>query len=157
MPKQLAVLVLLMVSFGTACNRQLTDADATDSFKKFLVSDLAESNARRGPEHASVGRPTLGADGKRYWSRCYIDRIKDYTVDVQKTNSVTTPYTATVSFTQGFYCGPERTSEAEASADTDFKPNLLSGLPFTLHYVYRDGKWQMAPKHGATLGDANGE
>ena len=84
MPKQLAVLVLLMVSFGTACNRQLTDADATDSFKKFLVSDLAESNARRGPEHASVGRPTLGADGKRYWSRCYIDRIKDYTVDVPK-------------------------------------------------------------------------
>ena len=125
--------------------RVADEQDPVDSFKKLITrtQELLESNvvvSHFVPPPDAYGAPI----GREDWRRIRFE-LEKTAFDVKKTDSLVSPYTATLSFilhtpmVSGF-----RSKRAAEKGPNDFKPNEFP-REWQVEYIYQAEEWQ--PKH----------
>lgn len=98
---------------------------------------------RNSQTHTSVDDPLMTGKG---YAKSYMLLDKNYYTDVEKTNSVTSPYTGTFTYTQIVYESPRRyNTEDEAKADdtplNEYRAVDAGSGSRTRIYAYQHGRW----------------
>jgi hypothetical protein len=73
------------------------------------------------------------------WWRSYAAPVLQYDFDVKVTDSLVTPYTAVLSYSQVFWSTADHSTKEEAVQDNDFTRSETH--PHTATYGYQEGKW----------------
>ena len=85
----------------------------------------------------------LTADGKplakTVWFKTYTEKVVQYGFDVKTTDSLVTPYTGVLSYSEVAWFTTRHPTKEEAEQDNNFTPPLTS--PRTRTFGYQDGKW----------------
>lgn len=83
-------------------------------------------------------KPNVYESGGRFY-RIYHERI-DPVVNMRRTNSIDTPYVATVSFTENIYLTQRRADRKECKQDSHF--TLSSSAKREVVYTFAGGSWK---------------
>jgi hypothetical protein len=82
-----------------------------------------------------MGKPNL------VWTKLYNETVSKYSFDVKVTDSLVTPYTGILSFTEVLWFTAEHPTKEEADKDNNFISSLSTSVTFT--YGYQDGQWKL--------------
>jgi hypothetical protein len=98
-----------------------------------------------GTEYAnSAGKPCYSArqaDSCLIWSRHYSAIVSKYSFDVKATDSLITPYTGILSYTDVSWFTVDHATKEAAEKDDNFTSSLTDSFTFT--YGYQDGQWKL--------------
>ncbi|UCD57047.1 MAG: hypothetical protein JSV16_14725 [Candidatus Hydrogenedentota bacterium] len=110
------------------------DARARRSFKRVVYKEIKQFNKY----HQREVRPHVyESDGRFY--RVYHERV-DSVVNMRRTNSLDTPYIATLSFTENVYLTRRRPSRQDSKRDGHFI--LSSSSRREMIYAFVHGLWR---------------
>ncbi len=76
---------------------------------------------------------------KTVWFKAYTEKVVQYGFDVKVTDSLVTPYTGVLSYSEVFYSTLKHSTKEEAEQDNNFSPPYTS--LHTRTFGYQDGKW----------------
>lgn len=148
------IFTLLMVSFCLPVSAA-TDAEVVSSFKQYASDQLAKILETYEGVHykvAYIEPDRYSSKPKGYWFKLTGMVDPNYKIDVQKTNSLVSPYVATleVNYKTLFYY--DRPTKETAEAVTDIKRVSIEVYKFTV--AYQDEKWVVteAKSYSSVLG-----
>jgi hypothetical protein len=105
-----------------------------DSGAEYINSAGKPCDPAQHPDACHVmGKPKL------VWTKLYTAVVSKYSFDVKVTDSLVTPYTGILSYTEVSWFTAEHPTKEEAEKDNNFTSSLPNS--FTLTYGYQDGKW----------------
>ena len=121
----------IVLASTTGCSE---DAVANRSLKKVVHTEIKQFNKH----HQREIKPTVYQSGGRFY-KTFKERV-DSTTNMRRTNSVDTPYIATIRFTENTYLTQRRSSSAESQKDSHF--SLSGSRKGEIVYTYVGGLWR---------------
>ncbi|MGC1187777.1 MAG: hypothetical protein WA871_10325 [Candidatus Acidiferrales bacterium] len=88
----------------------------------------------------SAGKP-CGGDSCIVWMNAYIASVSADNFDVKQTDSLVTPYTGILTYTEISWSTADHATKDEAEKDSNF--SLLPSESLTSTYGYQDGQWNL--------------
>ena len=127
------IVIMLTIAFIsiTGCSEE---AIANRSLKKVVHSEIKQFNKY----HQREIKPKVYQSGARFY-RTFKERV-DATTSMRRTNSVATPYIATIRFTENTYVTQRRSASVESQHDSHF--SLSNSRNGELVYTYVGGMWR---------------
>ena len=135
---KLAVPILLLVLGATTLvTLAQSDSDVVTSFKRY-VADYVESYKTDRREQIVQSGDALGQPVPE-WHKESFDAPQNVNLDVQKTNSLVSPYIGVLEFSQTEHSTAIHTSKDDAEKDGNFIKILV--LQHRHTYAFQDGVW----------------
>ena len=143
MIKKIALLLFLVISFNTGLVFAATEQEVVDEFKQ-LAKEHIESFKADNEKITFMPRETFGRSNYTAEARWIKDKYiihNDYQFDVQKTNSLISPYTGVLIFKLDRYVVLSYISKDDVEKN-DYEPFNLNNQTEHKHtYAFQDGKW----------------
>ncbi len=121
--------VFLIVALGCS-----VDARARRSFKKVVHKEIKQFNKY----HKGEVKPNVYQSDRRFY-RIYHERVEPV-INMRRTNSIDTPYIATLGFTENIYRTRRRATQKEARQDVHFI--LANASKREVVYAFAGGSWK---------------
>jgi hypothetical protein len=110
-----------------------------DSGTQYVNSAGKPCDPTEHPETCHVmGKPAVK---NLVWFKGYTALVSDYGFDVRVTDSLVTPYTGILRYSQVSWFTAEHPTKEEAEKDNNFISSLSNSFTFT--YGYQDGQWKL--------------
>ena len=124
------VLFFVVLSAGALPVNAQSDTDAVNAFKKYIAvyEDSYRTDHREQVVHSFGG-----------WSRRYFELTTHMTIDVQKSNSLISPYLGVAIFNLTLYQTAYYPTKDAAEGDHNFIQKILFTHRHT--YAYQEGVW----------------
>lgn len=127
----LFVVCATLLAAPLACS---PEARARRSLKKVVYKEIKQFNKY----HLREVKPKIYLSGQRFY-RTYHERI-DPVVNMRRTNSIDTPYVATISFTENIYLTRRHTSGKDCAGDSHYILSRSSRREII--YAFVNGLWK---------------
>lgn len=94
-----------------------------------------------GAEYLNRGGKPCGGDTCVAWAKGYIATVSTYSFDVKLTDSLVTPYTGILTYSEVFWSTTEHATKEGAEKDSNFTSSLSTSYTFT--YGDQNGQWNL--------------
>lgn len=125
-------LILLFALSGVVCAKP-SDAEVIASFKKYVSEELSKAISTYKIDNYEI-RESSGM-----WYKFTENLDPNYTVDVKKNNSLTSPYIGMAEISRVFNRGEDCSTKELAEASSAL--SLYDIFKYRFIAVYRDNKW----------------
>lgn len=99
--------------------------------------DTCSANGVSAAAKLAAAKPIVSV----LWRKRYTETVSQYGFDVKVTDSLVTPYTGILSYSQVSWLTAEHPTKEEAEKDDKFISSLSNSFTFT--YGYQDGQWKL--------------
>lgn len=127
----LFLLCAALLAAPVACS---PESRARRGLKKIVHQEIKQFNKH----HLKEIKPKIYISGQRFY-RTYHERV-DPVVNMRRTNSIDTPYVATISFTENVYLTRRHTSSTDCAGDSHYILSRSSRREII--YAFVNGLWK---------------